>query len=146
MSTPIVPSVGPALSSGGGNLANAGVKQTTNVAPVAPAPAATLPIYSPLEEIAVTTTSPNEQIRATLNVERTNPGGNGTYQITVDGVPVGLPRSSPLSVGPDGSTLIDALVTVAAAGVHAVGAQVTSNAAPETVLAGSRLLVQANQF
>ena len=43
MTTPIVPSVGPALSSGGGNLVNAGMKQTVNAAPAAP-PTSTAPV------------------------------------------------------------------------------------------------------
>lgn len=146
MSTPIVPSVGPALSSGGGSLVGSGVKQTTNVAPVAPPPATTAPIFAPAEEISVTTTQVNEVIRVTLGLERTNPGGNGNYQATVDGVGVGPARQSPITPGPDGGTYIDALISVAVPGVHTVGAQVTSIAAPESVSAGATLLVQANQF
>lgn len=146
MSTPIVPSVGPALSSGGGDLVNAGCRQTTNAAPAAPPPATTAPIFAPGELISVRTTQPNEKIRVSLCVDRTNPGGNGTYQITVDGVGVGPARFSTATVGPDGSTIIDALINVAVAGVHTVGAQVTSIAAPETVNPGAALVVQANQF
>lgn len=146
MSTPIVPSVGPALSSGGGDLVNAGCRQTTNAAPVAPAPATTAPIFAPGELISVRTTQTNEKVRATLCIDRANPGGNGTYQITVDGVGVGPARFSTLTPGPDGSTIIDALINVATPGVHTVGAQVTSLVAPETVNPGAALVVQANQF
>ena len=146
MSTPIVPSVGPALTSGGGDLVSAGVVQTTNAAPAAPAPATTTPIFAPGEEVTVTTTQVGEKIRASLCVERSNPGGNATYQITVDGVGVGPARSSPVTVGPDGSTIIDALISIALPGPHTVGAQVTSIAAVETVVAGATLIVQANQF
>lgn len=148
MSDPFVPSVGPALSSvsGGGVLAGAGVKMASNAAPVSPPPATTAPIYAPPEEVLVTTTQVNEQIRATLNVERLNPGGNGTYQITVDGVGIGPTRFGPATAGPDGLSIIDSLITIAAPGAHTVGAQVTSIGAPETVNGGARLLVQATQF
>lgn len=146
MSTPQVASYGPVLSSGGGDLVNAGIKATTNAAPAAPAPATTAPIFAPGEEVQVKTTQVNEVVQVSLNLERANPGGNGAYQVTIDGVGAGPGRQSPVTVGPDGGTYIDALIAIALPGTHTIGANVTSIGAVETVSAGATLLVRANQF
>lgn len=142
-----VPSEGPVLD-GEPNTALAGTRQTTNAAPAAPAAAATAPIFAAGEVINVRTRIANEQVRCTLNVERDNAGaaGNGTYSITVDGVAVGTARTGPTGTAQQGTTVIDSIITIAAAGSHAIGAQVTSVGDVETVLAGARLIVEANEF
>lgn len=146
MSNPQVASYGPVLQAGGGELTNSGIKATTNAAPAAPPIATTAPIFAPPEEIQVVTTQVNEVVQVSLNLERSNPGGNGAYQVTVDGVGAGPGRQSPATLGPDGGTYIDALIAIALPGTHTIGANVTSIGAVETVSAGATLLVRANQF
>lgn len=142
-----IPSEGPVLD-GEANTALAGVRGTLNAAPAAPAAAATAAIFAAGEVINVRTRVANEQIRCTLNVERDNAGaaGNGLYSITSDGVAVGTARTGPTGTSQQGTTVIDCLITIAAAGSHAIGAQVTSVGDVETVLAGARLTVEANEF
>lgn len=137
---------GPAMG-GEGNTRLEGVRQTTNAAAIAPGAGATLALFAAGEVINVRTRIANEQVRATLTVSRQslNLGGNAIYQFTVDGAPAGGSRRGPIGTSLLAFTL-DEVLTVAAAGAHTIGAQVTGQVAAETVSAGAVLVVEANEF
>ena len=141
-----VPGHGPAIS-GEGNTRLEGQRLTEHAAAVAPAAAATAAIFAAGELVSVRTRVANEQIRATLIVDRDNAaaGGNGTYGFLVDAVASGPTRAGPTGTNAQGTVVLDTLLTIAVAGAHTIGAQVTSNVDVETVT-NSFMIVQANEF
>lgn len=143
-----VASEGPVLGGLQTGRVDGSTRMSNNALAVAPAAAATAAIFAALEVIGIRTTIPNESIRVTVNVERDNAGaaGNGTYRVTVDGVAAGATRIGPTGVSEQGLTILDQVLSIGAVGLHQIGAQVTSNGDVETVLAGSSLLVEANDL
>jgi len=146
MALEFVASIGPVLPTEGAQLED--VRGTTNAAPAAPAAAATAPIFAAGEVINVVTRNANEQLRVTLCVDRdnANAAGFGNYRITVNGVAVGPTAPGPTGTAQQRTTVIDGILTIAAPGTYAIGAQVTSITDVETVAALSSLVVVANQF
>lgn len=145
MSTGQAPSVGPAINGESSHALLDGYRQATNAAPVvAVAAGAAQPIFTP---ISVRTRVANEQVRVICTVARDNadPAGVGTYQMTLDGVAAGDPRTQLGNVA-QGLVILDQIRSIPAAGVHTIGVQVSAAVGDETVDAGATLMVQANEF
>lgn len=150
MSQEFVPSVGPVLDPSESPTLLEGMRGTVNGVTAAPAATLTAPIFRtvPEERIAIRTRTANEQIRATLNVDRDNTGAeSGLYQITLDGGPVGPAAPGPTGTNQQRTVVIDAMIGILLPGDHFIGAQVTSGAAfVESALLGSGLIVEAQEF
>lgn len=149
MSSGHVPSAGPVLD-GEATTALKGVRQSTTTIAGGAAAAATTEVFRAATgglPISVRTRAANEQVRATMSLSRIGDilATNGTYQFTVDGVAAGSSRQGPAGSSLAGFTM-DAVLTIAAPGVHTIGANVTGNDGSENVLAGAQLVVEANEF
>lgn len=110
---------------------------------VAPAIAATLPVFTGALLATVRTSVPNEPVHVTFNADRDNAaaGGSGSYQGTVAGVAQGPIRTGTADLQNSVTLIADLIIAVA--GTHTIGINVTSNVGIETVLAGATMQVQA---
>ena len=144
-----VPSSGPVLD-GESPAVLKNVRQSTTTVQGGAASAATEDVFRVATgglPISVRTRAANEQVRATMSLSRIGDilATNGTYQFTVDGVASGSARQGPAGSAEQGFTM-DAVLTIAAPGVHSIGATVTGNDGSEFVQAGAQLVVEANEF